>query len=78
MTLPRLAALTKRWKDVPPADIQLARIAAFLGIKPVAAIGGDPRIEARKAGIPLMMGRLPDDPDIGFLDDNIGLGMKLH
>jgi hypothetical protein len=79
MTLPRLAALNRRWAEMPPAAVNLARIARFLGAAPApAAKPQDPIAQARAAGIPLMEGRLPEDPLLGFLDDAIGLGMSLH
>lgn len=78
MTLSRLEALTKRWKVTPPAVLQLARISSFLGIKDSSEEGKDPRAQAARAGIPMMEGKLPDDPYIGFLDDKIGLGQGLH
>lgn len=34
LDLPRLTALSKTWKVTPPSALQLARIAAFLGLKP--------------------------------------------
>lgn len=34
LDLIRLAALTKHWKTLPPPALQLARIAAALGIEP--------------------------------------------
>lgn len=59
--------------------MQLARIASFIGVKVTASEGkgGDPRQQAMAAGIPLIEGTLPNDPDIGFLDDSIGLGQGL-
>jgi hypothetical protein len=78
MTLPRLAALTRRWAEMPPAAVNLARIARFIGAAPAPAVQQDLRAQARAAGIPLMEGRLPDDPMLGFLSDEIGLGMSLH
>lgn len=78
--MPRLAALTKRWQDLPPAAVQLARIASFIGIKITSADNrvSDPRQQAHQGGIPLVEGTLPDDPYIGFLDDSIGLGQGLN
>jgi len=32
--LPRLTALNKQWKQLPPLPIQMARIANYLGYKP--------------------------------------------
>jgi hypothetical protein len=79
MTFPRLAALNRRWAEVPPAAINLARIARYLGAAPSSASKPqDPIAQARKAGIPFIEGHLPDDPLLGFLDDRIGLGMSLH
>lgn len=60
--------------------MQLSRIASFIGVKVAAPDnrGGDLRQQAYAAGIPLMEGKLPDDPYIGFLDDSIGLGQGLN
>lgn len=78
MTLPRLAALTRRWREMPPAAVQLARIGAVLGIKPAAASApADPLAVAQAAGLPIS-GELPDDPDLAFLDDSIPLGGSAH
>lgn len=33
MTLPRMAAISKHWEQVPPVSITLAGIAAALGVK---------------------------------------------
>lgn len=33
MTLPRMAAIAKRWEEVPPLSISIAGIAAALGVK---------------------------------------------
>lgn len=59
--------------------MQLARIASFIGVKVTTSETGnaDPRHQASAAGIPLIEGTLPNDPDIGFLDDSIGLGQGL-
>lgn len=77
MTLPRLAALSRRWRDVPPAAVQLARIAHFLGAAPKEGAPRDPRQQAVAAGVPVAS-ELPDDPHLGFLDDGIGLGQSLN
>jgi hypothetical protein len=34
MTFPRLYAMHRSWKSIPPPAIQLMRIAAFLGVEP--------------------------------------------
>lgn len=64
---------------LPPAVVQLSRIASFIGVKTAKADGkgADPRQQAQAVGIPLIEGQLPNDPDIGFLDDGIGLGQGL-
>lgn len=78
MTLPRLAALTRRWSEIPPAAVQLSRIAAVLGIKPKASAAQvDPIAAARAAGVPIAS-ELPNDPDLVFLDDTIPLGGSAH
>lgn len=58
---------------MPPACVQLARIASVLGAVPKAAPQGDIRTKAAAAGIPVA-DVLPNDPDLVFLDDNIQLG----
>lgn len=71
MTFPRLRALNARWRAVPPAALQLARIASALGLKPVAAARPQTTQEfmdaARATGMPVIEGR-PDDPMLAFLD----------
>lgn len=73
-------ALCAWWQDVPPAAIQLRRIAAFLGIKPdaqpgtsrMAAASDSPSSEqdiamaAAMAGLPAFNGR-PDDPMLDLI-----------
>lgn len=77
MTLPQANALTAYWQIVPPAAVQLARIALALGLPPPASqpdkrrrlhtSAHDALREAAAAGIPVMQGR-PDDPMLVFLD----------
>jgi hypothetical protein len=72
MTFPRLRALNARWRDVPPPAMQLARIAAALGLKPAPRPQKQTAQEfmqsALAAGVPVIEGR-PDDPMLAFLDD---------
>lgn len=58
---------------MPPACVQLARIASVLGAVPKPAAKGDIRAQASAAGIPVA-DALPNDPDLAFLDDSIQLG----
>lgn len=70
MTFPRLRALNARWRDVPPAALQLARIAAALGLKPEASkpqSAQDFMRSAQSMGMPVAHQR-PDDPMLAFLD----------
>jgi hypothetical protein len=72
MTFPRHRALLARWREVPPAALQLARIAAAIGIKPSAQTAKPQTAQefmqmAAKGGIPVLHGR-PDDPMLAFLD----------
>ena len=61
------------WQSVPPAAVQLKRIALALGIpepRPVQTSAHSPQDalrEAANAGLPIMEGR-PDDPMLDFLD----------
>lgn len=74
MTLPQVNALAEFWLSVPPAVIQLKRIAHALGLsdtQPVQTSARTPEEVMREAlsvGLPVMEGR-PDDP----LLDLIGL-----
>ena len=74
MTLPQANALGRFWQSVPPAGVQLKRIALALGIPETRpAVQTSARSpeeavrEALAAGIPVMEGR-PDDPLLDFLD----------
>lgn len=70
MTFPRLRAMTARWRELPPAAMQLARIAAALGLKTQPAQAETPETFVNKAqslGMPVVQGR-PDDPLLAFLD----------
>lgn len=72
MTLPQVSALARFWKIVPPAALQLKRIALALGI-PEPTVQTSTRTpqdalrEAAHAGLPVQEGR-PDDPLLDFLD----------
>jgi hypothetical protein len=79
MTLPRLAAMTRRWKLTPPPAVQLARISQYLGIAPQERKAESPRELAQKAseiGVPIM-NKLPDDPCLKFLDPRVPIGAGL-
>lgn len=72
MTLPQAYALTALWRSVPPAAMQLKRIALALGIPEPkvhtpAKTPGEAMREAMAAGLPVMEGR-PDDPMLDLLD----------
>lgn len=73
MTLRRLAALTKLWRDTPPLVIQLSRIARYLGLE--VAPKRSERASAQEvmqdaSGIgAAVMSELPDDPMLKFLED---------
>lgn len=72
MTFPRHKALMARWRVLPPAAMQLARIAAAIGIKPAPEAqpvqsAQDFMKTAAAAGLPVMNHR-PDDPMLDFLD----------
>ncbi|WP_374513782.1 hypothetical protein [Niveibacterium sp.] len=73
MTLPRLAALTRRWKSLPPAAVSIGRIAQWLGAVPKETAKGDPLQQIQQSGIPAS-DRLPEDPDLAFLDHDVPLG----
>lgn len=72
MTLPQVNALAALWQQVPPAALQLKRIALALGI-PEPRVHASARTpqdalrEAALAGLPIIEGR-PDDPLLAFLD----------
>lgn len=72
MTLPQVNALAALWAKVPPAPLQLKRIALALGIpeprvQTSTATPQEALREAAQAGLPVMEGR-PDDPLLAFLD----------
>jgi hypothetical protein len=56
---PTYYALAVSWRQVPPADIQLARIAAFLGIKTSEATRASPVQTSAPPGAPVS----PQDSD---------------
>jgi len=78
--LPMYFALCDWWREVPPAAIQLRRIASFIGLKPdaqpgtprLAAATGpasseqDVAMAAAMAGIPAFDGR-PADPMLDLI-----------
>lgn len=57
--------LVRSWEFLPPPAMQLQAIGQVLGIKPPRRRGPtapeDAMAEARRAGLPVSMGR-PDDP----------------
>jgi hypothetical protein len=70
--LPQTNALLRHWKTVPPAAVQLKRIALALGIpeprvQTLARSPQDAFREAIAAGLPVIEGR-PDDPMLDLLD----------
>lgn len=78
--LPMYFSLCDWWKDVPPAAVQLRRIASFIGIKPDAqpsakrmasgaakpSTPNDVAFEAAQAGMPVFQGR-PADPMLDLI-----------
>jgi len=72
VTLPQVNALAALWAQVPPAPLQLKRIALALGI-PEPTVQTPARSpqealrEAAQAGVPIVEGR-PDDPLLAFLE----------
>ena len=72
MTLPQLDALANLWQQLPPAAVQLKRIAQWLGIKDPAPLkldktsANDALMEAQAAGMPVL--QKPNDPDLQFLE----------
>ncbi|MBI4997859.1 MAG: hypothetical protein HZC22_13395 [Rhodocyclales bacterium] len=64
--------LTTHWRTVPPASMQLKRIALALGIPEPkvhtpAKTAAEAMREALSAGLPVFEGR-PDDPMLDLLD----------
>lgn len=71
MTLPQALVLTTHWRTVPPASMQLKRIALALGIpEPKVHTPAKTPVEAMReamaAGLPVIEGR-PDDPMLDLL-----------
>lgn len=50
---PTYYALAVSWREIPPADIQLARIAAFLGIKTSKDTRASPVHTSAQTGAPV-------------------------
>lgn len=71
MTFPRYRAMTAQWRYLPPAALQLARIASAIGIKPAPesppSSPSDFIEAAQSSGMPLF-DTLPDDPMLALLD----------
>lgn len=73
--MPQANALSRFTRQLPPAAVQLKRIAQYLGVpepKPVhtsakKTTAKDAIQEAHAAGLPVMEGR-PDDPMLDLLD----------
>jgi len=74
VTLPQVDALGAFWASVPPAPVQLKRIALALGIPeatpPACTRSATPQQDAMQqalaAGLPAMEGR-PDDPMLDLI-----------
>lgn len=75
LTLPDAYALSRYWQTILPTDLQLRRIAQYLGVPDVKpperpskpAPAQDLLRDALAAGLPVMEGR-PDDPMLDLLD----------
>lgn len=74
MTLPQVQALNKAWRRTPPPAIQLARIAAALGLKPEQATKAKPAddpaaLEALMKVLPVRHGLPANDPTLDWIKD---------